>query len=121
MLTKFMDPTDVCPITQEAIQHKVVVRGVSFEVSAIVNVLVHASGPPLHPYHRTPLTDAELKVIHRAAIETEPTILIEQGWLSRSAFLEAHGMESNSCMYPYEACVLVCVLFVIFVVLVKFL
>jgi hypothetical protein len=71
-----------CPITQEAIQHGVVLRGAAFETAALLDLVAASDGRPRHPYDRRPLTPEELRRVYKAARRHPHTAakLAELGW-----------------------------------------
>lgn len=76
-----------CPITQEEIGTAIELRGVRFELGAILGLLTVQRSATTHPYERTPFTDAELAHIHfQALLHCTPTLL-HNGWLLQSSFL----------------------------------
>lgn len=78
-------PAHVCPITQQEIEHGILLRGAWFETEAVVRLVLHAlhnDERPKHPYERSCLTSRELRCIHAEAcrIPDVQQILAELGY-----------------------------------------
>jgi hypothetical protein len=87
-----------CPITQEAIVNPIVLRGASFELSAVLDLLRVKGPEALHPYERTLFTDTELLNIYLHALHLEPSYLLEQGWMLPGQFMA--GVKATDSSFP---------------------
>jgi hypothetical protein len=76
----------ICPITQDEIKVEITLDNVDFELDAILNHLRINQGQSRHPYTQRPFTDAQLKSIYVAALQSNPSFLMEQGWFLPSSF-----------------------------------
>lgn len=81
------DCRHLCPITLEEIRHGIQLRGVWFELEAVVDMLI--MGQARHPYDRKLLTKNDLRAIHKACEcdETSAARLTELGWTDVEKFV----------------------------------
>lgn len=79
--------TVVCPITQEPVHQEVILAGVSFELTAILDLVRIRQSHARHPYTRAPFSDSDLIRIYVHAFQLAPRYLAEHGWLRLLDFL----------------------------------
>jgi hypothetical protein len=121
----------ICPISQDEIVCAINLDNVEFELDSILNHLRVNRELSKHPYTQRPFTDTQLRSIYLAALQHNPSFLMEQGWFMPSGFLgslrPAEPAASpplrppqESCLTPHESYVLALVLFMFLLVFIVF-